>query len=77
MLISIAIHRKTQLVLEMAMIELVIRVIIVIIINGLFRLNIKSWWDEAPNIKLEALVYQIRFNLFNLEILHFIRGEVL
>jgi len=43
MLISIAIHKNNQFVLERAMIDLVISVIVVISINGLFRLNIKPW----------------------------------
>jgi len=71
-LISIAIHRKIQFVLDRAIMDLNTSVEEVNIRNGLFIYNIKTWWFEAPNIKLEALVYLIRFNLFNLMNLHFI-----
>jgi len=62
MLISMAIHRKIQFVLDIAIIDLVSRVVVVININGLFKYIIKAWWYDAPNLKLEALVYLIRFS---------------
>jgi len=61
-LISMAIHRKTQFVLDIAIIDLVSRVVVVISINGLFKYILKAWCYDAPNLKLEALVYLIRFN---------------
>ena len=61
-LISIAIHKNNQFVLDNAIIELVNKVVNTIREIGLFMLFIKTWWGEAPNKKLEALVYHIRFN---------------
>ena len=43
MLISMAIHKNSQLELERAMIELMRRVIITIELNGLLRVFIKTW----------------------------------
>lgn len=71
-LISIAIHKNIQLVLDRAIIDLIINEDKVRVINGLFRYDIKTWWVETPNSKLEALVYQIRFIHFSLMNLRFI-----
>jgi len=56
MLISIDIHMKIQLVLDMAIIDLISMVDRAIIKNDLLDRSIKTWCSDAPNIKLEALV---------------------